>query len=165
MPADRHPATTTATLLSYATRGALVGVGVAAAWLAAAAYASRSVEARLAAETATDAANGSGVAALGDEVAHTVGIGLPATLLLGLLVAWGLRLPRPWAVPLVGALLTGVLCGGTAIVLSSAGQGEPLERSAVPLSVVVVAHLVAAPLVARGAPTRARRVGDGGPAA
>ncbi|MEH0824853.1 MULTISPECIES: hypothetical protein [unclassified Micromonospora] len=165
MTADRHPASTAGTFLSYGIRGALVGVGVAAAWLAAAAYAGRLVDARLAAETAADAANGSGVAALGDEVSLTVGIGLPATLLLGLLVAWVLRLPRPWAVPLVGALLTGVLCCGAGIALSSAGQDDRLERSAVPLSVVVVAHLFAAPLVARGASTPAGRAGDDGPAA
>ncbi|SCG52056.1 hypothetical protein [Micromonospora inositola] len=135
-------------VLWYAGRGALVGVAAVAVFLAAAACAQQLIDAGLARQTAEDAANGSGVAVLGATIMTTIELGLPAALVAGLLVGWVLRLPRPWAVPLVGLLLSvPVLCGAGALVSRA---DESWVRWSVPVVLVAAAHAAAAVTLRRG---------------
>ncbi|GAA3765978.1 hypothetical protein GCM10022379_37270 [Micromonospora maritima] len=84
---------------------------------------------------------------LGSTVLITLEVGIPSALVLGLLIAWATRLPRPWAVSLLGLMNSGLLiCGYGSLRIRVI---EP--RWLVPVSLIVLAHVLTAVLVARSA--------------
>ena len=91
-------------LLTRALRGALAGLAAWGALVLAFDYADQAIRE---AEAANPVDNGVGI------LAATVGLGLrigvPASAVTGFLVAWALRLRRPWAVALLGLLYGSVL--------------------------------------------------------
>lgn len=102
-------------VLSRALRGALAGLAAWGALVLAFDYAERAIRE---AEAANPVDNGVGI--LVAEVGLGLYIGVPACLVTGFLVAWVLRLRRPWAVALLSLLYGSVLLIPSCFMMSGA---------------------------------------------
>ncbi|MGK5737917.1 hypothetical protein [Micromonospora sp. URMC 103] len=90
-------------------RGAAAGLAVSGAFYLATQYASSVIDRHPEID---------GPETLGSTVLVTLGVGVPGSVVLGLLVAWAAGLRRPWAVSLLGLMISGVLiCGWGALDL------------------------------------------------
>ncbi|MEV0810501.1 hypothetical protein [Micromonospora sp. NPDC050200] len=88
-------------------RGALAGLAAYAALYLAAQYAASVIDRHPEID---------GPETLGSTVLITLGVGIPGSVVLGLLVSWTAGLRRPWAVSLLGLMISGVLiCGWGAL--------------------------------------------------
>jgi hypothetical protein len=124
--------------LPTALGGVLVGLAAAVTWLVVGLTAGRIADERSDLE---------GMESLGFLVMTLLAVGVPAVGLVSWLLARMLRLPRPWAVALLGLAVTALLVCG----LRAGGEKllvwlpDWLEQA----GVFVVAYLVAAVVVAR----------------
>jgi hypothetical protein len=80
---------------------------------------------------------------LGSTILIMLYVGIPTGFVLGLLVAWAARLRHPWAVSLMGLLISAVLsCGLGMVKVPTLGPGWTI-------GLVIVAYAAAAVLVER----------------
>lgn len=93
--------------MSDGLRGALAGLAVSGAFYLAMQYATSVVDRHPEID---------GPETLGSTVLITLGVGIPGSVVVGLLVAWAAGLRRPWAVSLLGLMISNVLiCGWGAL--------------------------------------------------
>jgi hypothetical protein len=136
-----------------ALRGALVGLAVWGAFSLAFVHAERKI---IAQEAAHPVDNGVGILVA---IMYTgILLGCPLSYLTGLLVAWAVRLHRPWAVSLLGLLFTAVLVlviGCAYAPFAPMGRGP--TPSWVPVLLIVAPYTLVAmvPLGGPPAPTAA----------
>ncbi|MEH0935353.1 hypothetical protein [Micromonospora psammae] len=112
-------------------RGALAGLAVFAALYLATQYADSVVDRHPEVD---------GPETVGSTVLIALGVGIPSSVILGLLVAWAAGLPRPWAVSLLGLMFSGLLiCGWGALKIPAFASPRLLM-----VTLIVVAYALAA---------------------
>ncbi|MBX6750213.1 MAG: hypothetical protein IRY85_11190 [Micromonosporaceae bacterium] len=112
-------------VISRALRGAVIGVAVWGIFALSSAYAEHEVEQAAARSTA----DLNGVEILGSIVITTLVIAVPASLVAGFVLAWALRLRRPWIVPPLGLLFDCLL--GLVAVSIHEGPMTDWERATI----------------------------------
>ncbi len=124
--------------IPYLLRGAVAGTAVIAIMSAALEYAVSVVERHPTVD---------GPETLGATMLVMLWIGVPSSLVVGLLAAWAIGLPRPWLVSLVGLLNAGLFVCGLGRLLER--HADYVPRWLLVGSLVILAYAVAALLVGR----------------
>ena len=97
--------------VSAGIRGGLAGLAVSAALYLATKYATSIVDRHPEID---------GPETLGSTVLIMLQVGIPSSVVVGLLIAWAARLRRPWAVSFLGLIISGVLiCGWGALEITT----------------------------------------------